>query len=147
MVFASQVRVYLWNFLPSWWGWDHQVCSAEVRLVHIWQPYLTTVRVHIMTRINQQSKERPLSLTNKAQSVRKIVTTLSVYKYSRKNHQAQRWNWLRWWRPKEDRVSPLLFFDWLRLTNRCSTYFIWHRFVHYTWYLTHHILSHTSQTY
>ena len=65
MVFTSQVflvRVHLCNFLPSSWSWDHQLCCPQVRLVHSWQPYLTTVRIHIMATTNQISEEKRLSI-------------------------------------------------------------------------------------
>ena len=70
----------LWNFLPSWWGWDHQLC-CEVRLVHSWQPYLTAVKIHIMARTNQLSKEKwqsIITLRTEGQSVWKIAKTLNV---------------------------------------------------------------------
>ena len=62
-------------------GWDHQLCCAEVRLIHSRQPYWTTVRIHIMARTNQLSKEKRvaiITLTNEGQSVRKIAKTLNV---------------------------------------------------------------------
>ena len=57
------------------------MCCAEVRLIHSRQPYWTTVRIHIMARTNQLSKEKRvaiITLTNEGQSVRKIAKTLNV---------------------------------------------------------------------
>ena len=51
MVFISQVclvRVHLWNFLPSKWGWDHQ------------------------------KRQSIITLRTESQSVRKITKTLNV---------------------------------------------------------------------
>ena len=57
------------------------MCCAEVRLIHSRQPYWTTVRIHIMARTNQLSKEKRvaiITLTNEGQSVRKIAKTFNV---------------------------------------------------------------------
>ena len=56
------------------------MCCAEVRLVHSRQPYLTTVRIHIRARINQQSKEKQqsiITLRTEGQSLWKIAKTLN----------------------------------------------------------------------
>ena len=88
MFFTSQlclIRVNQWNFLLYQWGQDHQLSYC--------QPYWTTVKIHIMTRTNQLTKEKRLAiitLRNEAQLVRKIAKTLNV---SRKKHQALQRNW------------------------------------------------------
>ena len=61
---------------PWRYGWDHQLCCAEVSLIHSWQPYWTTVKIHIMARTNQLSKEKRvaiITLRNEGQSVRRIA--------------------------------------------------------------------------
>ena len=53
--------------------------SCVVSMVHSWQPYLTTVRIHIMARTNRRSKEKRqaiITLRTEGQSVRKITKTL-----------------------------------------------------------------------
>ena len=63
------------------WGGDQQLCCAEVRLLHSRQPYWTTVKLHIMARTKQLTKEKRvaiITLRNEGQSVRKIAKTLNV---------------------------------------------------------------------
>lgn len=84
MVFSSHVcfvRTNLWNILPSYWAWGHQLCCVEVRLVHSFELYLTTYRIHVLARTNQLSREKRHSIINlriKGQSVLKTAKTLNV---------------------------------------------------------------------
>ena len=86
--------------------WPSVVCRSQVGT------QLIAVRIHIMARTNQLSKERRqsiITLRAEAQSVWKNWTNFEcVPKCSRKNHQALRRNWLTWGPPQERKTKSHL---------------------------------------
>ena len=62
-------------------NWEHQLCWAEVGLVHSGKLYLTAVVIHIMARSTQLSEEKRqpiLTLRTEGQSIRNMSRTLNV---------------------------------------------------------------------
>lgn len=101
----------------TWDGFTPQVCLSAIIcgiccllhgvgtircVVHSWQPYLTTVRIHIMTRPNQLSKEKQqpiITLRTEGQSVQE---TLKLWMCPPKPSRL-RSNCLTWGRPRKGR--------------------------------------------